>query len=1048
MRGTTFGAAVFETEVTRIEPSSELHFAVVLYAAVCDPDIGVARDELASLIWPEASIESSRHNLRQTLYRLRQLGVPVNMKGGRVVLTELDVEVDVRELIHGAVSREGLLRLATRGFLPGYAPRFGTKFMSWLQDLRDRIDRVRRHALVDALQAARSHATFREVQGFARALLALDPLNETATLLLAEALVMEGSKVEAVRLLEVYEQEVGSVSEAMQVPARKLRQRVSERLDEALLPRRSEVPFVGRSQEFQQLREGLARCRGGVGQYFAVTGEAGIGKTRIAKELLRFAVLDGALHVTYACTSGDALSPLSSLLALSASMLALPGALGCATEHLQHLRRLQLPETDAAELQRTSADIAYAQLVLSLGELTSAVTDEAPLVLFVDDAHRLHQTSWRILSDVVDRCAGKRLLLILAARRLPDWYAQLGIDGSSGRNHHMILKPLSVEDSRLFVTAWRAKDSPMPTEVDYERLVQTAHGNPFYLAELLAQGVTDGAHAAPPAGISALIQMQHLSLTKGAQRALAAAALLERHATIGRVEAVLGFSSADFVGFLDELETSGLVSIQQGHLTVRHALIGEFAISHTPTSVVCYLRNRAATCLEREGLSSQGHELLSDALSHWERAGAGDRAAETAVRLGKCLSDRRMSTEAAASYLRALNLTAAAGVRSRALLGAAQSLAEAYEWHSITALRPELTPEIMSYLQPPQRATLAVVTEQATMWTSLGEPDYETLEEIIEAVDLHPRIRLEAAQLAVIAADNAMRGHEYCAPRQATLEALCANAPSAIERATFGMICALALNQIPQARRTALSLRSSACERPPSERVRLSRLAGHCLLRLGYTHEALEDFQRSLSDARYLRLRTHLVNSLEMLVRCHLQLGDFEAASEALAEIRSNIPGDAKSPRYARATFHFEAMLAMASQDGERASVSRALLERLDDGPLFALERHSELFARAALSFAFPELVTIDSESWLRTLDKRVLTRGAVDYSVVALTRALKLVGRTHDAVETVREYFSELRAERTPPSERLWSLAPAEVQSACPHVLRGYATTVARSEL
>ena len=100
---------------------------------------------------------------------------------------------------------------------------------------------------------------------------------------------MDGSKVDALMLLDRYESEVGEVSDALRIPVRTLRRRVSEGMDDALMPLRFEVPFVGRAREFGELRDVWSGTRRGVGQCALVTGEAGIGKTRTSTELLRLA---------------------------------------------------------------------------------------------------------------------------------------------------------------------------------------------------------------------------------------------------------------------------------------------------------------------------------------------------------------------------------------------------------------------------------------------------------------------------------------------------------------------------------------------------------------------------------------------------------------------------------------------------------------------------------------------------------------------------------------------------------------------------------------
>ncbi|MBL8984230.1 MAG: AAA family ATPase, partial [Gemmatimonadetes bacterium] len=414
MRALTFGPPVFETPIARIEPDAEVLFGLLLYVSAADPR-GVSRDELSRIIWPSATTEQGRHSLRQALYRLRQLGVPIHLRAGLVSIEENDTEIDLRELLHGPIDRSELVRIGTQSFLPGYSPQLGRAYLEWVDELRDRAASVRRRALAAAIVDARAQARFGDIPELARALLALDPLNETATLSLAEALVMDGSKVDALMLLDRYESEVGEISEALRIPVRTLRRRVSEGMDDALMPLRFEVPFVGRVREFGELRDAWAGTRRNVGQCAVVTGEAGIGKTRTSTELLRLAVLDGGLVVTYSCGAGDTVAPLSSLLGLTGMLLNQPGALGCGQEHLNYLRRLLHPDPQQPLSTGMTADLAYAQLVYSLSELVAAITEEAPLVIFIDDAHRLHQTSWRIFTDVTNRLPERSLLLLLAA---------------------------------------------------------------------------------------------------------------------------------------------------------------------------------------------------------------------------------------------------------------------------------------------------------------------------------------------------------------------------------------------------------------------------------------------------------------------------------------------------------------------------------------------------------------------------------------------------------------------------------------------------------
>ncbi|MEO7966147.1 MAG: hypothetical protein ABIT38_19770, partial [Gemmatimonadaceae bacterium] len=238
-----------------------MHFAILLLLASAASD-GMTRDELVQILWPDSGV-AGRHCLRQTIYRLRTLGVLLRAGPKRVALADDDSWSDVHHVLHSRPTREEMLRFGTIPFLPSYAPRVSDAFRRWVEELRGHVAGRLRHILAEEVIAARANGRFHEVGKLARALLAQDPLNEIGTLGLAESLALEGSKIEALRMLDDYEAEVGSVNEALRLAPRVLRRRVSECLDDTLLPRRFDLPFVGREREFDELRASYHEARAG-----------------------------------------------------------------------------------------------------------------------------------------------------------------------------------------------------------------------------------------------------------------------------------------------------------------------------------------------------------------------------------------------------------------------------------------------------------------------------------------------------------------------------------------------------------------------------------------------------------------------------------------------------------------------------------------------------------------------------------------------------------------------------------------------------------------
>src|ERR1041385_7000313 len=92
----------------------------------------------------------------------------------------------------------------------------------------------------------------------ARGGLAVEPLNEEATLGLAEMLAIAGSKAKALSFLDRYIEDVDGSSADLRVPATVVRRRISERFPERA-PGRMQSPFLGREAEMGLLTERFDR---------------------------------------------------------------------------------------------------------------------------------------------------------------------------------------------------------------------------------------------------------------------------------------------------------------------------------------------------------------------------------------------------------------------------------------------------------------------------------------------------------------------------------------------------------------------------------------------------------------------------------------------------------------------------------------------------------------------------------------------------------------------------------------------------------------------
>lgn len=292
-----------------------------------------------------------------------------------------------------------------------------------------------------------------------------------------------------------------------------------------------EAPFVGRETEIGRVAGRLAEVvDSGEPRVLLMTAEAGIGKSRFAAEVERlaagydvgagrFAAYTGARVLSVRCVAfGERrrLAPLADLVRVavglptdSATALTRPaveerlrrlgqrlGRAGgdsapVATEQLLALLGYaELPSgpTDQGEWRSASQSADGDAVPNAVADLLSALAAEAPLVVMVDDLHDATTESTQALGETLSRLVGPVLVLLLGR---PELVRTAGALTRVADAEVHALPPLRGADAARLLTSYL--DGGRLPQVDADRLLATAQGNPFYLAELVTLLMERGA---------------------------------------------------------------------------------------------------------------------------------------------------------------------------------------------------------------------------------------------------------------------------------------------------------------------------------------------------------------------------------------------------------------------------------------------------------------------------------------------------------------------------------------------------------------------------
>jgi DNA-binding SARP family transcriptional activator len=643
------GQCGIELDGKRLSAESEVVFGLLLYLAARNGEL-VPRTELQSMFWPEISPTRGRHCLRQAAYRLRQLGIPLLSDNWSLGIHATHVSFDFTHLVV-----DGSCELSDPGSLGdifrGYCPNLPTPFCRWIEDYRSRINHQIRQALVRALIDLRSRGRYREAEPIARACLASDPFNETATLALAEStVVLSGNRAEAMAILDKYIDELGdrSAEKRLALSAVVLRRRISERFVEQRYARQSDPPFVGRGDILQLLVEKMQEAVTGVSGTICIWGEAGIGKTRLLNELVKIAHVQGVRIERYDVSPNDPDRPLAMFTALLPRLLRLHGAIGISPDSYNAIQRFLQPSTDAAPRPpRSAAEAAavFSQLRQAVCELFEVLTEDRPLGLLLDDMHWVDARSAELLADVVVALKNRGFFIACTSRneRFGNTKSSRAILERAIVRH---IEPLRESDVEQLVMQIAEQRGLSITQDFVRRTVSSSGGNPLFVSELATHYAWNGIGTALPHNMQSLLQKRLQGLKEGTLVVFQTCALLGELASVERVCHVLGRSITSLAKDLRELEHAGLVLPLPGLVACRHQLLAREALKLLPVTIAEALHAKAALQLSRELEQSLdlGHAhacLLHFASSHNTRS-----AVRVAVEISRRLLDIGASKDA------------------------------------------------------------------------------------------------------------------------------------------------------------------------------------------------------------------------------------------------------------------------------------------------------------------------------------------------------------------------------------------------------------------
>jgi DNA-binding SARP family transcriptional activator len=648
-----------------------------------------SRTHIAFMFWPDSSEEQAHTNLRKLIFHLRRelpgVCTYIHFDSGTLQFyPSMDIQVDHETFIscnaRVDAARKGGDHAAEKNALEEAIAAYHGEFMTgyyeeWIVQERERLKELFMTALHRMVSLLENLHRYEEAVQYAHRLLQQEPLHEENCLWLMR---LHNSNHDRNGAIQVYLTYIARLEREMgEEPGPRLKQAYENLVKLYDQPRPSATllatmgtPLIGRSQEMLQLQSAWLSASKGKTQMVLISGEPGIGKTRLAAEMLEWVQRMGVSALSATCYEGEGRLAYAPVIAWLRARPIPQLADIWLSEAARLLPEILLHRPDLPHLARIKQAWQRQHLFEALARMILA--GNKPLCIFLDNLHWADRDTLEWLHFLL-RFDTKAPLLVLAAARLEglvSWQPAARLVNSLRQEDRLIeIELVRLTEDETSLLGMNVLGNPL-NHGQAELLYHETEGNPLFVIEFMRAGLPeflpqelnhpfagpDQTVPTPPKVLS-VIAFRLGQLTQPAKHILDIAAVFGRKFRYEMLLKASGYDDLALAQSLDELWQRRLIREQPGgtydfsHDKIRESVYARLSMARRKA-----LHRRAGEALE----SIDGADLdrLSPIIAaHFEKAGMVGPAAKYLLWAGRAAKVLYANQDARLYFERALSLT-------------------------------------------------------------------------------------------------------------------------------------------------------------------------------------------------------------------------------------------------------------------------------------------------------------------------------------------------------------------------------------------------------